>query len=79
MKIAFFDAKEYDIQSFNRANEKIGYKIKFFELKLNEDTVILTKGYDVVCAFVNDSISKEVINVIARVIIICTPSHPEKL
>lgn len=61
MKIAFFDAKPYDIASFNIVNQDYQYKIKYFEAKLNPDTVNLAKGYDVVCAFVNDRIDREVI------------------
>lgn len=64
MKIAFFDAKQYDIDSFNACREKRGYpdKIKFFETKLNVDTAELAKGYDAVCVFVNDAVDKEVID-----------------
>lgn len=64
MKIAFYDAKNYDKNSFNPLNESYGYKIKYFDYKLNEDTAKLSKGYDVVCAFVNDTISKEVIDIL---------------
>lgn len=62
MKIAVFDSKQYDINSFNKHNEKYGYKIKYFEPKLTEDSVILAKGYDVVCVFVNDEINKRVLD-----------------
>lgn len=58
-KIAFFDAKSYDIMTFNNVNKE--YEIHYFEDKLNIKTVILAKEMDVVCAFVNDSITKEVI------------------
>lgn len=58
MKIAFFDAKPYDIKSFKSVNEKYGYNIDFFETKLSLNSVSLTKGYDVVCIFVNDNINK---------------------
>lgn len=61
MKIAFFDSKPYDIEAFNRANESIGYTLKFFEARLTLDTVVLAKGCDVVCAFVNDEIHSEVL------------------
>ncbi len=64
MKIAFYDAKAYDINSFNGVNEGYNYKIKYFESKLNEDTAPLCKGYDVVCAFVNDDINSKVINLL---------------
>lgn len=59
-KIAFFDAKTYDIMTFNSVNKN--YEIHYFEDKLNEKTVILAKGMDAVCAFVNDEISKEVLD-----------------
>ena len=62
MKIAFFDAKPYDRPSFDRRLEKTEIKIKYFETKLNEDTVELTKGYDVVCVFVNDTVNAAVID-----------------
>ena len=62
MKIAFFDAKPYDINSFNKVNEKYKYKIKYFEYKLDNETVKLANGYDVVCVFVNDNIDNEVID-----------------
>lgn len=61
MKIAFYDAKPYDQKFFNQENEKYQYKIKYFEAKLTSDTVAMAKGYDVVCAFVNDTLSEEVI------------------
>ncbi|MBE6130882.1 MAG: 2-hydroxyacid dehydrogenase [Erysipelotrichaceae bacterium] len=59
-KIAFFDAKTYDIMTFNSVNKD--YEIHYFEDKLNINTVILAKGMDAACAFVNDDISKEVID-----------------
>ncbi len=64
MKIAFFDAKTYDIESFNEINKDFGYKIKYFDMKLDADTVSLAKGYDCVCAFVNDTIDSDVITVL---------------
>lgn len=66
MKILFYDAKNYDIDSFNRENEDYGYKLKFVEFKLNEDTAHLSKGYDVVCVFVNDVVNKEVIDTLCE-------------
>ncbi|MBN2546922.1 MAG: 2-hydroxyacid dehydrogenase [Spirochaetes bacterium] len=62
MKVAFFDAKPYDIRSFDDANAIYNFKIKYFKNKLNPDTVIQSAGYDVICAFVNDILNKEVIN-----------------
>lgn len=62
MKIAFFDAKPYDKIAFNEYGEKNGIKFKYFETKLNEDTVDLARGYDGVCVFVNDTVNDKVID-----------------
>lgn len=62
MKIAFFDAKPYDKPSFEKYGKEYNIKFKFFETKLNEDTVELAKGYDGVCAFVNDTVNAVVID-----------------
>ncbi len=62
MKIAFFDAKPYDKPSFDKYAQEKGFEIKYFETKLNEDTVELASGFDAVCVFVNDTISETVID-----------------
>ena len=61
MQIAFFDTKPYDKISFeSKATEDI--KFKFYDTKLNEDTVDLAKGSDGVCVFVNDTVNSAVID-----------------
>ncbi len=62
MKIAFFDAKNYDKPSFDRYAKEQGIEIKYFDTKLCLDTVDLAKGYDGVCVFVNDDVSACVID-----------------
>lgn len=62
INVAFFDTKQYDKASFEKYDNVSGIKIKFFETKLNEDTIRLAKGFDIICAFVNDVINKEVID-----------------
>lgn len=62
LKIAFFDAQEYDVQSFDKGVGRDAYEIKYFETRLGEDTVQLADGYDVVCVFVNDVVSRAVID-----------------
>ena len=62
MKIAFFDAKPYDKPSFQQYGERHQIQFKFFEAKLNEDTVELARGYDGVCVFVNDTVNAPVID-----------------
>lgn len=61
IKIAFFDAKDYDRESFIKSNED-KYQIDYFETRLTPDTCRLAEGYDAVCVFVNDDINKEVID-----------------
>lgn len=62
MRIAFYDTKPYDKPSFDKYGEKYGITFKYFETKLNEDTVELAKGFDGVCVFVNDTINRTVID-----------------
>lgn len=62
MKVAFFDAKQYDKPSFDKYAGQYGIKVKYFETKLNEDTVYLAKGYDAVCVFVNDTVNSTVVD-----------------
>ena len=61
IKVVFFDAKDYDITSFE---EKLteDFEFKFFDTKLDIDTVGLCAGYDVVCVFVNDDVNSAVID-----------------
>ena len=62
MKIAFFDTKPYDKPSFDKYGKEYGIDFKYFETKLNEDTVELAHGYDGVCVFVNDTVNAAVID-----------------
>ena len=62
MKIAFFDSKPYDKPSFEKYGAESGVEFKYFETKLNEDTVELAAGFDGVCVFVNDTVNAEVID-----------------
>ena len=62
MKIAFFDAKSYDMTHFDKYGKRYGVEFKYFETKLNADTVYLAKGFDGVCAFVNDTVDSQVID-----------------
>lgn len=58
--VAFFDSKSYDKESFKAlADENIN--IRFFENKLNADTVSMAACCDAVCVFVNDNVDKYVL------------------
>ena len=62
MKIAFFDAKLYDKPGFDAYSAGTGLEIKYFETKLNADTVSLASGFDGVCVFVNDTLNETVVD-----------------
>lgn len=62
IKVALYDAKEYDRPSFELYGGLHGMQFKFLETKLNADTVELARGYDAVCVFVNDTVDAEVID-----------------
>ena len=61
MRIAFFDTKQYDEEAFNKFVKERDIEVKYFEPRLNIDTVELAKGFDGVCVFVNDDLNKDVI------------------
>ena len=62
MKIAFFDTKSYDIEVFEPKLKQAKIRYKFYDTRLNEDCVVLAKGCDAVCVFVNDVVNKDVID-----------------
>lgn len=62
LKIIFFDAKPYDESSFNNVNLKFGFELSYFKEHLSINNVMLTKGMDVACIFVNAVVDKQVIN-----------------
>ena len=63
MKIAFFSTKPYDQEYFDKYIDTQPFSITYFETPLNKHTVSLTKGFDAVCVFVNDTVDKETISV----------------
>ena len=67
MKIAFFDAKTYDIPAFEHFASQNGITFKYFETKLNEDTAMLARGFDGVCVFVNDTVNAKVIDILCSI------------
>lgn len=62
-KIAFFDAKPYDKEWFEKYRPE-KFEIIYFEGKLNPDSAAVTYGFDAVVAFVNDNIGEATIRVL---------------
>ena len=65
LKIAMFDAKTFDIKSFDARNRE-RFAIHFVPAPLNRDTVAAAEGCKVVCIFVNDVCDAEVVELLAR-------------
>ncbi len=62
--IALFDTKPYDRIWFDRLNQH--YQIRYYENKLTPETASLVRGCRAVVPFVNDTISRPVIETICR-------------
>ncbi|MCQ2418477.1 MAG: 2-hydroxyacid dehydrogenase [Clostridia bacterium] len=62
MKIAFFDTKPYDREAFTTCKDSEHFNFRFYETKLNEDTLALAEGCKAVCVFVNDTVNAKVID-----------------
>ena len=62
MNIAVFDSKSYDEQAFAAYQGKNDIFFKFYESRLQCDTVNLAQGFDGVCVFVNDVVNSVVID-----------------
>lgn len=65
-KIAFFDAKDYDRNSFIKSSADREFEITYYETRLTESTVRLAEGCDAVCVFVNDDINRNVIDALVE-------------
>jgi D-lactate dehydrogenase len=66
MKITFFSTKPYDIEFFEKGNARFGFEFTFFETHLGPHIVQAVKPTDAVCVFVNDKVTREVIEVLAQ-------------
>lgn len=53
-KIIFYSAQPYDINFFEKENERFGFELDFFDAQLRSHTTQLAEGSEVVCIFVND-------------------------
>ncbi len=62
IRIAFFDTKEYDKESFEKVAAARDVEVKYLETKLSEHTAELARGCDAVCVFVNDTVNAAVID-----------------
>lgn len=65
MKVAVFSTKAYDRRFLSAANGDRQHELVFLEPQLNRRTALLAAGLPVVCAFVNDEVDAETLQVLA--------------
>lgn len=62
MRILFYDAKKYDVDSFDKELVKFSnIEVEYLDTDLSKSTVALAKGYDAVCAFVSSDCGAKVL------------------
>ena len=69
--MAMFSSKPYDRRSFDAANADGAVDIRYHEPRLTSGTASYAAGADVVCAFVNDDLSAEVLEILAATGVRC--------
>jgi D-lactate dehydrogenase len=65
MKVAVFSTKSYDKEFFDKINNQNEHELFYFESALKEKTLRLAENFDAVCVFVNDVLTREVIEGLA--------------
>lgn len=66
MKIAVFDTHRYDREALEQANGAFHFMFSFFDVRLKPETVALAQGHEVVCAFVNDQLTRPVLEALKQ-------------
>src|SRR3990167_2481308 len=65
MKIAFYSAKQYEIEAILTFNHS-QHDIHFIPNALSDNTAYLSENYDAVCCFVTDCVNATVIEKLAN-------------
>lgn len=64
MRIAVFSTKPYDRTFLDKANEGHGHELVYLDARLTAETAPLAAGFAGVCAFVNDKLDAEVLQLL---------------
>ncbi|RZW42139.1 MAG: 2-hydroxyacid dehydrogenase, partial [Flavobacteriaceae bacterium] len=64
-KVAVFSTKPYDQEYFERYASREDLHFTYFDSPLNKDTANLASGFEVICVFVNDTVDRETIDLLA--------------
>lgn len=65
MKVAFFNTKSYDRQSFEAINTNYHHELTFFDAQLSSKTAILAADFPAICMFVNDIADAATLDILA--------------
>ncbi|MFA0080179.1 2-hydroxyacid dehydrogenase [Vibrio artabrorum] len=66
LNIAFFSSKSYDEKSFKLAKGELNAEFHFHDFRLTTTTAKMAHDNEVVCAFVNDDLSRDVLEILAQ-------------
>ncbi|CAK2803972.1 D-lactate dehydrogenase [Vibrio crassostreae] len=66
LNIAFFSSKSYDEKSFNLAKGELNAEFHFHDFRLTTTTAKMAHDNEVVCAFVNDDLSRDVLEILVQ-------------
>ncbi len=61
MEITVFSSHKFEKNALENAASEYGFSLNLLPVLLTMDTVVLAKGAEVICVFVNDTVSEEVI------------------
>ncbi len=65
MHVAVFDTHGYERGTLEMAAAERGHKLTFFEERLRPETALLASGHEAVCVFVNDTLDRHTLEIIA--------------
>ena len=64
MRIAVFSTKPYDRTFLDQANQGHQHQLVYLDARLTVATAALASGFSGVCAFVNDKLDREVLQLL---------------
>jgi D-lactate dehydrogenase len=66
MKVAFYDSHAFERITFQERLKNSSLDFTFLEMKLNKESAIFAQGYEAVCAFVNDKLDRDCLQVLSQ-------------
>ena len=66
MRVAVFDTHRFERDALERANQRHGHELAYYEPRLTRETAPLAERFDAVCSFVNDRLDNDALEVLQR-------------